>query len=86
MQQLTTEASISDFQVYGATRCVVIPSPGETTLDDVLAVIKGAIINNEEDEEAGDDLYIVRLGEGPQQSLSLDKLQASLRVDNDRRE
>jgi hypothetical protein len=74
--RLETETAEAKFQTVGAKLCVVIPDPKSTSIDDFLKVCSGTVIPN--DDEAGDDQFVVRIGSGSQEALERDKLEAKI--------
>ena len=75
---LATEPAASWIAEMGATRCVIIPVGQQVSLDEVLQASEGKAIVLDEDE-AGDDKFVVRIGTEPQQLMEQDSLAAALR-------
>ncbi len=58
--------------------CVVIPVPRLTSIGDVLQAGDGKGSVYDPEDEKSPDLYLVRIGAGPQEALTLDDLKARL--------
>lgn len=75
--QVAIEAANEKFQKDGAQNCVIIKDPFSTTIEEILALGKDAWI--EDNDEAGDDTIVVRIGNSEQTALTYDQLMAALR-------
>ena len=73
---LTVEPAEKQFARHGARLCVVIPHPELVEIMDVLRAGNGKAFIHTGGEE--DDTYIVRIGNGPQESLYEDTLRGRI--------
>jgi hypothetical protein len=75
-----TILAIPEFRERGAGLCVVIPRGVHPSLTEIMELGAGrAIIGEEAQEDAGDDLFVVQIDDGQQQALERDPLEAILR-------
>lgn len=72
---LTMESALWDYQIQGASRCVVIHDPGKVTVEDIENIGEEISIQPELREDGGTGvLYIVKFGNGPQEAVTIETL------------
>jgi hypothetical protein len=80
---LQTETAEAQFLRRGVRHCVIIPTLVGITILDVLDASGGfATIHDEDEDEAGDDLLVLRIGDRSQQAIELSLIKEMLREAN----